>query len=77
VAFAGRSCRDCGRPSCHDQSADDIYQLVLAALEIEMPEGERLKPPCCDDLESPPVDAEVADLIAAAIDALARRSRRG
>ena len=60
----------------HDQSADDIYQLVLAALEIEMPEGERLKPPCCDDLESPPADAEVADLIAAAIDALARRSRR-
>ena len=60
----------------HDQSVNDIYQLILAALEIDMPEAERQKPPCCDDLDEPPADPETAELIAAAIDALRRRSRR-
>lgn len=55
----------------HDQSADDIYELILAALEIEMPEGECLKPPCCDDLDGPLVDPEAAERIASAIDAFA------
>ena len=60
----------------HDQSADDIYELILAALQIDMPEGERSKPPCCDDLDEPPVDPEATEKIASAIDALARRARR-
>lgn len=60
----------------HDQGAGDVYELILAALEIEMPVGEREKPPCCDDFDEPPVDPDAAEQIATAIDALTRRSRR-
>lgn len=60
----------------HDQSNADVYQLLLSALEIDMPEDQRLKPPCCDDLGEPPVDPEAAERIVGAIQALARRTRR-
>lgn len=60
----------------HDHGVNDIYHLILAALEIDVPEDERQKPPCCDDLDEPPVDPGAAERIATAIDALRRRSRR-
>lgn len=60
----------------HDQGANDVYQLILAALEIDTPEDERQKPPCCDDLDQPPVDPEATERIATVIDALKRRPRR-
>ena len=62
----------------HDRSARDIYELLLAAVEVEVPAQERSKPPCCDELGEPPADAEVAEALAPAVSALAprRRSRR-
>ena len=60
----------------HNRSALDVYQLILDALEAEVPEDERDKPPCCDDEGQPPADADTASLIADAVDNLARRSRR-
>lgn len=60
----------------HDRSAQD--ELLLAAVEVEVPAQERSKPPCCDELGEPPADAALAQALAAAVSALAprRRSRR-
>lgn len=62
----------------HDRSAQDIYELLLAAVEVEVPAQERSKPPCCDELGEPPADVALAQALAAAVSALAprRRSRR-
>lgn len=60
----------------HDETADDVYAALLDALELETPDYERQKPPCCDEEGQPPSDGEVAELISDAIDRLARRSRR-
>lgn len=61
----------------HDASTDDVYADLLDALELDIPDAERTKPPCCDDAEGPPpADEAIATRIADAIDHRARRSRR-
>ena len=60
----------------HNRSSLDVYQLVLDALGAEVSDGERDKPPCCDEGGRAPDDMEAALVVADAIDALARRSRR-
>ena len=60
----------------HDQSALDISDLLLDALDIDLPDDERTKPPCCDDEGIPPADHDTAESIADAGDNLARRRRR-
>jgi hypothetical protein len=60
----------------HDETAGDVYAAILEALELEIPNDERQKPPCCDDEGQPPSDEVVAGLMSDAIDRLARRSRR-
>jgi hypothetical protein len=60
----------------HDRSALDIYQLLLAALAVDVPAEERTKPPCCDELGEPPADAQIAEGLAAAVTALGRGRRR-
>jgi hypothetical protein len=62
----------------HGDSALDIYQLLLAALAVDVPAEERTKPTCCDALGEPPADAQVAEALAAAVTALdsGRRRRR-
>ena len=62
----------------HDRSAQDIYELLLAAIEVAVPAQERSKPPCCDELGEPPADVALAQALALAVSALAprRRSRR-
>lgn len=57
----------------HDTPAEDVYATLLAALDLDVPEDERQKPPCCDDEGNPPADEGVALEIA---DALTRRRRR-
>lgn len=61
----------------HDRSALDIYELLPAALAVEVPADERSKPPCCDELGQPPADAHLAEVLAAAVSALAPGRRRG
>lgn len=60
----------------HDRSASDIYELLLVALGLEVPTAERTKPPCCDELGEPPVDAGIAETLAEAVAALVPRGRR-
>lgn len=60
----------------HDRSAVDIYALLLDALAVEVPEIERTKPPCCDELGEPPADPRIAEALAAAVSALPPRPRR-
>ena len=57
----------------HDTSAEDVYATLLAALDLDIPEEERQKPPCCDDEGNPPADKALALEIA---DAVTRRRRR-
>ena len=59
----------------HDQSALDVYELLLAAVVVEVSAEERSKPPCCDELGEPPADAALAEALAAAVSALAPGSR--
>ncbi len=62
----------------HDRSAQDVYELLLAAVAVEVPDQERTKPPCCDELGEPPADAALAEALAAAVSALVpgRHGRR-
>lgn len=60
----------------HDESVDDVYAALLDALELEVPDDERAKPPCCDDGDRPPADEEIAANISEAIDRQARLRRR-
>ncbi len=41
----------------HDTSSNDVYALLLAALDLEVPADERDKPSCCDTEGLPPADA--------------------
>jgi hypothetical protein len=59
----------------HDRSALDVYELVLAAVAVEVPDQERTKPPCCAELGEPPADAALAQVLAAAVTALAPAHR--
>lgn len=58
----------------HDGTASDVYRQLLDALEVEVPDDERFKPPCCDEAGEPPADEDVALVIA---NAVARGQRRG
>ena len=60
----------------HDETADDIYAALLDALELDVPDDERLKPPCCDDDGLPPADEEVAMAVSDALESRSRRTRR-
>ena len=60
----------------HDESPADVYGALLDALELEVPEAEREKPPCCDDAGQPPSDEHVAAVIAEAVEQVGRRVRR-
>ncbi len=60
----------------HDRSALDIYQLLLAALAVDVPAEQRTKPPCCDELGEPPADAQVAEALATAVSSLGTGRRR-
>jgi hypothetical protein len=60
----------------HDRSALDIYQLLLAALAVDLPTEERSKPSCCDELGEPRADAQVAEALPAAVTALGSGRRR-
>lgn len=61
----------------HDRSSGDLYAQLLRALDIEVPDPGRSKPPCCDEAGAPPGDAEAASAIVAAMEGVARRRRRG
>jgi hypothetical protein len=40
----------------------DVYARLYRALALQMPSGERTKPPCCDaEKDEPPVDGELVD----------------
>lgn len=56
----------------HDTTAENVYATLLAALDLDVPEEERQKPPCCDDKGNPPADEAVALEI---VDALTRHAR--
>lgn len=61
----------------HDRSASDVYDLLLAALEIEVQPSERTKPSCCDEEGAPPADRAAAQQLADAVEGLSRsRGRR-
>ncbi len=60
----------------HDRTASDVYEMLLTALELEVPAAERSKPPCCDALGQPPVNRPTAETLAEAVAALAARGRR-
>ena len=60
----------------HDRTASDLYDLLLAALALEVPPTERSKPPCCDPLGQLPANHEIAETLADAVASLAPRSHR-
>jgi hypothetical protein len=60
----------------HDSSAEDVYAVLLAALALDLPEEERMKPPCCDAQGFPPADEATATEIADAITRHHRTRRR-
>lgn len=61
----------------HDQSTDDVYDVLLDHLGLEAVETEREKPPCCDHEGRPPADPNVASDIVDAIECHCRARRRG
>jgi hypothetical protein len=60
----------------HDRSAMDVYDTLLAALDVDAPDDERTKPPCCDEAGAPPTDSDATTAIVDAIEGLAKRRRR-
>lgn len=60
----------------HSTKADDVYDQLLEAVDIETPDDERAKPPCCDDDGAAPVDEDAATEVADAVERTARRRRR-
>lgn len=60
----------------HDSSAEDVYAVPLAALDLEVPKAERKKPRCCDDDGHPAADESLAREIADAITRHTRSRRR-
>jgi hypothetical protein len=59
----------------HSRSSNDVYALLLEALDLDVPMEERDKPPCCDEEGLPPADPDVAEEVADTIERL-RRARR-
>jgi hypothetical protein len=60
----------------HDQSASNIYDLLLQALGVTVPEDERTKPSCCDEHGLAPANPHIASAIVDAVENLARQRRR-
>lgn len=60
----------------HDESTDDVYAAALDALELEVSQAEREKPPCCDEEGRPPADLDLAVETAGAVERHARARRR-
>ena len=60
----------------HDDSAGDIYRLLLEAFDLTVSPDERGKPSCCDDDGLPPIDPDAASDMANAMKRLASRARR-
>jgi len=59
----------------HNRTATDVYDLLVTALDLEVADNERTKPPCCDEAGAAPADPDVATVIVDALDALTRRRR--
>lgn len=58
----------------HDGGTADVYATLIEALDLEVPQAARTKPPCCGDDGLPPVDEELVNAVADAIrEQLARR----
>ncbi len=58
----------------HDRGTADVYDTLLEALGLETEENERTKPPCCDEDDGlPPVDEDLADVVADALQEVTRR----
>lgn len=54
----------------------DVYTRLYRALDLQMPSGERTKPPCCEGEEDePPVDDELVDRFQNGVKRLRRESR--
>lgn len=60
----------------HDRSGSDIYDLLLEALDVTMPEDERTKPSCCDEHGLPPTNPDAVTSIVDAVENLAKQRRR-
>jgi hypothetical protein len=54
----------------------DVYMQLCRALDLQMPPGERTKPPCCDsENDAPPVDDELVDRFQDGVKRLRRENR--
>lgn len=60
----------------HTATAGDVYDQLLEALGIDVPDEERTKPSCCDDEGEPPADEKGATELADAVERSGRRARR-
>jgi hypothetical protein len=60
----------------HDRSANNVYDLLLEALGVNVPDEERTKPSCCDELGLPPSDHDAVTAIVDAVENLAKQRRR-
>jgi hypothetical protein len=59
----------------HDGSALDVYDALLNALGLDIPDAERDKPPCCGKDDLPPVEPQLASEIADAVERHVGRQR--
>lgn len=59
----------------HDRSASNVYNLLLEALGVTVPEDERTKPLCCDEHGLPPTPDAVTAIVDA-VENLAKQRRR-
>ena len=60
----------------HDRSASDVYDLLLEALDVTVPEDQRTKPSCCDEHGLPPTNPDAVTSIVDAVENLAKQRRR-
>jgi voltage-gated potassium channel Kch len=60
----------------HSTTAGDVYDQLIEALGIDVPDEERTKPSCCDDEGEPPADEDAATELADAVERSARRAGR-
>ena len=55
----------------------DVYARLCRALGLQVPSGERTKPPCCEgEKDEPPVDRELVDRFEDGVKRLRRESRQ-
>jgi hypothetical protein len=54
----------------------DVYMKLCRTLDLQMPPGERTKPPCCDsENDAPPVDDALVDRFQDGVKRLRRENR--